>query len=355
MLTDQPPKFHRIKGNTSFMALAHSNLGLYVHKKRGVLIDSGYTEEDANWIAELLESDAIKLEAILNTHAHPDNSGGSFYLKKRTGCKVYASAAQRPLIENPSRSNYLAMLQAVVDKEREESEKQLRHALKAENSNDVELKKESFETADPPPETSSESETTLLETDHRPAVIKPKPCVVDGTLDPQKPFVMSTGKQIQIVDLSGHVMGMYGVITPDEVLFLGDALYTFDELAEKPIPYLESVELFKKSLDYLLTTPYAHFIPTHGRPLDFSISAEVLFHQRQIEMIEEAILLHLQMPRTREELVALLFATFSIEETIPNFYMMSSTIISFLNYLKRTRRISIIHEDGKTRWYARQK
>lgn len=359
MHTDQPPKFRRVKGSTSFMSLEHSNLGLYVHKKRGVLIDSGYTEEDANWIAELLDSEAIRLEAILNTHAHPDNSGGSSYLKKRTGCKVYATSAQRPFIENPSRSNYLAMLQAVVDKEREESEQQLRRAqLKAENLSSSETGEASegspADSAAPAPEEApAEPEIAFVEAEQRRAVIKPKACPVDGTLDPRKPFLMSTGKQFQIVDLSGHVMGMCGVVTPDEVLFLGDALYTFDELAEKPIPYLESVELFKKSLDYLLATPYAHFIPTHGQAMEFSISSEVLFHQRQIAMIEEAILLHLQMPRIREELVALLFATFGIEQTIPNFYMMSSTIVSFLNYLKRERRVSIIHEDGKTRWYTK--
>jgi hypothetical protein len=96
-------------------------------------------------------------------------------------------------------------------------------------------------------------------------------------------------------------------------------------------------------------------VPTHGKPLEFSINSEVLFHKRQIEMIEEAILLHLQMPRTREELVALIFATFGIEQTIPNFYMMSSTIVSFLNHLKRDRRVAIIHEDGKTRWFTKQK
>ena len=89
--------------------------------------------------------------------------------------------------------------------------------------------------------------------------------------------------------------------------------------------------------------------------MEFSISNEVLFHQRQLDMIAEAIVLHLQMPHTKEELVALLFATFQIEETIPNFYMMSATIMSFLNTLKRKGVITIIHEDGKTRWFVKQK
>lgn len=320
-------RFHRLQGSTSWMPLEHANLGLYVHKRRGVLIDSGYTEEDANWIAELLDSEAIRLEAILHTHAHPDSSGASSYLRKRYGCKVLISQAQRTFLEHPNRSNYIAMVQAAVEKEKEEAEAE-RAGTEAEGENppDIQLKK---------------------------AVIEPKPCQVDGILDPSRPYTMSTGKTFSVVDLSGHVVGQYGIVTPDQVFFIADALYTFDELAEKPIPYLESVEQFKKTLELLLKTPYSRFVPAHGKPMEFSISHEVLFHQRQLEMIEQAIILHLQLPHTREELVALLFATFGIAQTIPNFYMMTSTIVSFLNYLKRIKKITIIHEDGKTRWFAK--
>jgi glyoxylase-like metal-dependent hydrolase (beta-lactamase superfamily II) len=325
-------RFSRIQGSTSYLALEHSNVGLYVHKKKGVLIDSGYTEADAQWIGDLLESSVIRLEAILLTHAHPDVSGGASYLKKRFNCKVYVSSAQRTALENPKRSNYISMVQAAVDKEKEEEKES--PATEAEAS--------SGETA---PEIAT----------HRKSVIMPLPCRADGILSPDKPFVMSTGQVFSIVDLSGHVMGQCGIVSPDKVFFIADALYTFDELSEKPIPHLESVEQFQKSLDILLETPYSYFVPSHGNPMEFSISNEVLFHQRQLDMIAEAITLHLQMPHTKEELVALLFATFHIEQTIPNFYMMSATIMSFLNTLKRKGVITIIHEDGKTRWFVKQK
>lgn len=324
-------KLQRLQGSTSWMNLGHSNIGFYVHKRRGVLIDSGYTEEDADWIADLLDSEAIKLEAILQTHAHPDSSGGASYLKKRTGCRVLVSKGQRQYLENPARSNYIAMVEAAVDKEREEAEAARAEAAEGEEKAPV---------ADEMP---------------RKAVIQPKPVQADGVLDPNRPFVMSTGKSFTVIDLSGHVVGQLGIVTPDNVFFIADALYTFDELSEKPIPYLESIENFKSSLEVLLKTPYNRFVPTHGKPMEFSIANEVLFHQRQLDMIEQAIILHLRMPHTREELVALLFATFGIEQTIPNFYMMSTTIVSFLNYLKRKHRVTIIHEDGKTRWFAKGK
>lgn len=334
-------RFHRLQGNTSYFALEHGNVGLYVHKRRGLLIDSGYTEEDAQFIGDLIEGDGIRLEAILNTHAHPDSSGGSYYLKKRLGCKVFISQAQRNFLEHPGRSNYIAMVQAAVDKEKEEVEHQRKK-----------LEEAAEEGAPAPvaPELNAVQDLLIKR-----AVVEPKPCPADGVINPHKAFSLSTGKMVNIVDLSGHVVGMYGVVTPDNVFFIADSLYTFDELSDKPIPYIESVEQFRKTLDLLLQTPYSRFVPTHGKPMEFSISNEVLFHQRQLEMIEQAIILHLQMPHTREELVALLFATFGIEQTIPNFYMMSSTIVSFLNYLKRQRKITIVHEEGKTRWFAKSK
>ncbi len=319
-------RFTRVQGTTSYLALEHSNVGLFVHKKRGVLIDSGYTEEDAQWIGDLLESDVIRLEAILQTHAHPDVSGGASYLKKRFDCKVLISSPQRSALENPKRSNYISMVQAAVEKENSEKEKD-----------------------------TEEENAEVQEAPKKASVVVPKPCRADGVLNVNRPYVMSTGKAFTLVDLSGHVVGQYGVVTPDKVFFIAKALYTFDELQEKPIPHLESVEQFQKSLKVLLETPYSHFVPSHGKPLEFSISNEVLFHQRQIEMISEAITLHLQMPHTKEELIALLFATFNIEETIPNFYMMSATIMSFLNTLKRKGVITLIHEDGKTRWFTKQK
>ncbi len=336
----QTRRFHRLQGSTSYISLEHGNVGLYVHKRRGLLIDSGYTEEDAQFIGDLIEGEGIKLEAILNTHAHPDSSGGSFYLKKRLGCKVFISQAQRNFLEHPGRSNYIAMVQAAVDKEKEEAEQERKKLEEAGEASAAGLKLPDSTTQD-----------LLIKR----AVVEPKPCPADGVINPHKAFSLSTGKMVNIIDLSGHVVGMYGVVTPDNVFFIADSLYTFDELADKPIPYIESVEQFRKTLDVLLQTPYSRFVPTHGKPLEFSISNEVLFHQRQLEMIEQAIILHLQMPHTREELVALLFATFGIEQTIPNFYMMSATIVSFLNYLKRQRKITIVHEEGKTRWFAKSK
>jgi glyoxylase-like metal-dependent hydrolase (beta-lactamase superfamily II) len=350
--------FIRIQGSTYYLPLEHSNVGLYVHKKSGVLIDSGYTEADARLILDLLESKGIRLEMILNTHAHPDNCGGTGYLKKWTDCKVLISQGQRLILENPARSNYIPTLRSRNEGEEGLETEAVPTSLSEVTDEDTD---EILEGDASTPDTSTTEDEDLEDTLDLPeeakikrAVIRPKPCRPTALLKGQRPVKTASGKSLDIVDLSGHVQGQMGVVTPDQVFFIADALYTIDELSETPIPYLESVESYKSTLEYLLNTSYSNFVPTHGTPFEFSITTEVLYHQRQIEMLEEAIRLHLQMPRTREELVALLFATFNIEQTIQNFYRMTATIVSLLNSLKRQQLITIIHERGKTRWFAKK-
>ncbi|MFN4151531.1 MAG: hypothetical protein ACK4IX_11355, partial [Candidatus Sericytochromatia bacterium] len=128
--------------------------------------------------------------------------------------------------------------------------------------------------------------------------------------------------------------------------------YSGKELADSPIPYSADVTKTRKTLDYLLHSKYTLFVPTHGKPMEFTITDQVYNNQRQIKMLEETILMHLSMPKTTDELVALVLASFEVEENVPNFYLISSTISAYVEDFKKSGRIKGIHERGKTRWFA---
>lgn len=351
--------FERLRGTTYVLRLSASNVGLYIHKRKAILIDSGYTEEDAQFIYALLDSRGVKLEMIVNTHAHPDNSGGSSYLKKWTQCKVFSSAIEKKILEKPSLSHYMVPWSqserlAVVAPEPEPVPEPVSEPDEP-PTDDAEVAPagENKEAEAPPKPPTVVSR--WLEEESKRAIYKPKPCAVDGVVNVKKPLALSTGATIEMVDLGGHTHGHIGAITPDGIFFLGDALYSFTELNQMPIPYIENLPAFKQSLSHLLRSTESLFVPTHGLPMEFSINNEVLFNQRQIDMIEEAIIMHIMMPRTKEEILALLFASFQIEETIPNFYMVSTTLNAFLNTLKKDGTATIIHEAGKTRWFAKSR
>lgn len=66
------------------------------------LIDSGVAGcEDL--VAEYLQGlgrDLSQLKGIFLTHAHPDHIGGAAALRRRSGCPVYASAGEKPWMED---------------------------------------------------------------------------------------------------------------------------------------------------------------------------------------------------------------------------------------------------------------
>lgn len=316
-----------VKGGTYYFPLKYTNAGLYMYKKQCVLIDAGASEDEGKSIVEYLESKGLTLESILITHAHADNIAGAHYIKNKTKAKLYAAKEEAAIIENPKKSAYSAIISELREVEVTET--------------NVEGEKDKVIHFIP---------TKKKVMQH--TVLKHEKCVVDNHLIPGKNFVTSLKQVFEIVALHGHSAGMIGILTPDKVFFIGDALYTSKDLSENPIPYVVDVNKARKTLEYLLKTKYTSFVPTHGKPLDFSITAEVYNNQNQIKMIEESILMHLSMPKTSDELVAMVLASFQVEENIPNFYLISSTIASYLDDLKRDKKVKAILEKGKTRWFA---
>jgi glyoxylase-like metal-dependent hydrolase (beta-lactamase superfamily II) len=305
-----------LKGGTGYFPLKYTNVGLYTFKKHGVLIDSGADDEDGKLICDYLDSKGINLEAIIITHAHADNLGGTFYIKNNTKAKLLTTKEEALVVENPKRSNYSCIIQ-----EKKETEEIINGKI--------------------------EKKTIIQNT-----VLTHKKCLVDLRIEPNKAYLTPSFKhKFDIVDLAGHSIGQIGIITPDKVFFIADSVYSIKELEQNPIPYSADITKFKKSLELLLYSKNTLFVPTHGKHIEFSITSEVYNNQRQIKMVEENILMHSTSPKTTDELVALVLSSFGIEETVPNFYLVTSTINAYLQDLKASNKIKAILERGKTRWF----
>lgn len=305
-----------LKGGTGYFPLKYTNVGFYSFKKHAVLIDSGSTDEEGKLICDYLENKGIKLEAIIITHAHADNLGGAFYIKNNTKAKLLSTKEEAIIIENPKRSNYSCIIQEKKDVEEIFNGKIVKKTV-----------------------------TQNIMLNHQ-------KCLVDSKIEHNKPFFTPSFKhRFDIIDLAGHSIGQIGVITPDKVFFIADSIYSIKELEQNPIPYSIDITKAKKALELLLYSKSTIFVPTHGKHIEFSITAEVYNNQRQIKMVEENILMHLTTPKTTDELVALVLSSFGIEENVPNFYLVTSTINAYLQDLKASSKIKAILEKGKTRWF----
>jgi glyoxylase-like metal-dependent hydrolase (beta-lactamase superfamily II) len=114
-----------------------------------------------------------QLEGIIHTHGHADHCGGNSYLQNKIRLPVYATAPEAALIENPELEPYYLYSAAPV------KELQIRF-------------------------------------------LKAKPSRVASVIG-EGPFEIS-GAVFEILSLKGHSPGHAGVVTPDDVCFLGDAI-----------------------------------------------------------------------------------------------------------------------------------
>jgi len=333
-----------LRGGTYYFPLRYTNVGLYMFKKKCVLIDSGATEEEGKEIYDYAKSKGLNLDSLIITHAHADNCAGAHYLKSKAKLKVFSSREEAIILENPNRSSHSAIITEL--KELDLTEDEMEEDI-------LRLRKDPRMRGKDIMQFVARKKIVPYNT-----VLKFKQCLVDGYLKNGDKFHLEYAmehiikQEFQILGLAGHSIGQIGVVTPDKIFFIGDALISKRELEDNPIPYAIDITKMKKTLESLLNSKLTYFVPTHGKPLEFSITAEVANNKRQFKMLEDTIVLHLAMPRTTDELIALVLQSFEIEENIPNFYLISATIKAYLEDLKKNKMLRVIHEKGKTRWFA---
>lgn len=295
---------HKVKGQT-YVFNVGSNVGVYVTGKDScVLIDAGAGANAGDQIWTALTAEGLKPEGVILTHAHLDNCSGAAQLRKE-GAMVYASMTDAQNLGSPNR----AVGPIIGGK------------------------------AQPAPTPPGGLTVTI-------------PVGVDRKLMPNTAFSAKNGKPLQLLDLAGHTKGQLGVVTPDGVCFMADAVASRAQLAREPVFELADPAAYRRSLDLLQRGKTTEFVPTHGPVYDFSIADEIRFNRMQLALVEEAVLTHLRYPYTVEELAALLLATFAMDESVTHLAMVTQTANALVNDLKKTNKVKNIHEEGKSRFFV---
>lgn len=150
-----------------------------------VLLDTGYAKLDRNALDHLIEENHFTLRGIICTHAHFDHTGNVCYLQKKYGCLAAAQIIEAGISVNPDayRANYVAL-------------------------------------------TYGKSREFFLEE-----------CfiadVIIGADDTRLDFC---GAHFGILQLPGHSAGHIGIVTPDNVAYLGDCLISQSEIDAAKLP-----------------------------------------------------------------------------------------------------------------------
>lgn len=184
----------------------------YSGKKEVCLIDSGVDRVVARVLDKKLIELGFTVKMIINTHYHADHSGGNAYFQEHYKCKVFATKLNAALISN------FDICPAIIW-----------------------------------------GATPVREVLNN--YFYASPAQADDIHGVKLP------SGFEIIELPGHCIGMIAVRTPDDILFLGDAVVSKETVEKHPLTYIYEVEDYLKSLDKLKSIKATLYIPYHAEPV----------------------------------------------------------------------------------------
>lgn len=177
-----------------------------------ILIDTGYAKLDRTGLTALIEDRGFHLRGIICSHAHFDHSGNVRYLQQRCGAKAAAHIIEAGISVNPDayRANYVAL-------------------------------------------TYGKSREIFLE----------ECFVADTIIGPEDDFLDFCGVRFGILQLPGHSAGHIGVVTPDNVAYVGDCLIDQQQIDSAKLPTSMFIARDLQSKEFLRRTQYDAYILAH--------------------------------------------------------------------------------------------
>ncbi|MBA2776267.1 MAG: MBL fold metallo-hydrolase [Chloroflexia bacterium] len=264
-----------------------TNIGIIRNDPTHVtLIDTGLNDTTARKVLRVVRDELhSEVVAILNTHGHADHFGANAFVRKRTGCEVWAPDIEATVIRHPI----------------------LQPAFLYGGADPLDTLRSRFLLAEASP--------------------------VDGIAEigPQDFF----GAAIEVVALPGHSPNHTGVLV-DGVFFCADVVFPEAAIEKYRIPYLYGLTDHLASLDAALAIPAGFVVPGHG-PHSESIDALVGLNHQAIDRTLAAIANTLQTPSASDRVCTEVFRALDVPAlNAQGFFLLKPTINAYLAHLERT-------------------
>jgi len=287
-----------VAGNT-YIIPSPATMGVYVTDQRAVLIDSGNDEDAGRQVLKLLSAQGWELELIVCTHSNADHIGGNAFLQKKTGCRIAATAQEAAFIEQPLQEPSLLYggfpMKAIRNK-----------------------------------------------------FLMAKPSKVTDVIAPEGP-ILETG--LEAMALPGHFVGMIGIRTPDNVLFLADSLFSPTIIAKYPIFFLYDVAGHLQTLARLGEVSAAHFVPSHaqlGTDLKELIDVNAQRVQATVQLVKDCCCEGASFEGVLEKVCT----ACGIVLDASQYVLVGSTVRSILSYLVDEGSVEMRFSGGRLTWVA---
>ncbi len=286
-------------GDHTWLLPTGVNVGMWEEGDGAILVDSGGDKEAGRQIRQVLDQRQLPLRLIVNTHSNADHIGGNAYLQKQTGCRIAATRLEAAFIIDP-------------------------------------VLEPTFLWGSSPPR------------ELRGKFMEAAPSTVDLLLPDSGPV---PGTLLQAVALPGHFFQMIGVLTPDRVLFAGDALFGPEILEKHPVFFLNDVAAHLRTLDMLEGVDADVVVPGHGRPVREK-AALISANRAAVHRTAGAITAFCSQPVAFEDILAELCRVFAVELTFAQYVLVGGTLRAFLSWLSDQGTVRPSFGESRMRWQA---
>ncbi len=292
-------ELQKISGNT-YIISAPTNIGVYVNNQGVILIDSGNDKEAGRQIIKLLKEKGWEIKMIINTHSNADHIGGNNYIQRRSNCRIAATQLEAAFIQNP-------------------------------------IFEPAFLWGGFP--CSTFTNKFLMAT---PAKIT--------DIIPSSGKILDT--DLEAIPLPGHFFEMIGVKTPDNVLFLGDALFPERIIHKYHFCFFYDLASQLQTLERLEALEAEVFVPSHGI-MTKDIKNLITLNRDKIKEIISVILSLCAKPTTLHLILEGLSKKYNLTFDANQYLLISSTVKSYLAYLYEKGELEMFFSASNITWQKR--
>lgn len=281
--------------NRTYIINSPAKIGLFcLNEHEVILIDSGNDKEAGRKIKKICDENQWQIKAILNTHSNADHIGGNHYLINQTQCIAYANKSEVTFTQYPYlESSFLYGGFPPND---------LRHKfLCAPKSDCLDLSHPSFP------------------------------------------------HEIEVINLPGHFFHMVGYKTPDNIIFLADALASSELLDKYALFFIYDVKAFLDTLDQIEKMEANYFVPAHAQVVQ-DIKPLVMANRKKVHEIIEVIIEYCTQTISFEDLLQAVFKHYHLLMNFEQNVLVGSTLRSYCSYLKNENRLDVLFIDSKLYW-----
>lgn len=222
-----------IKGNTYYYE-AFTNVGVYkLNDTQAILIDSCDHKRMAKGLNKMLCEMGLSVKTIISTHCHVDHICGNNFFYQQHGCRILSSKAEQRFISYPDMEPKFYYSGIDTDKTR----------------NPFFLVE------------GSESEIITCEN------------IPEG---------------FEIIPLPGHSFEMIGIRTPDNVVFLADAILSKETWDNYKMPFFYDVNRSIETMEKIENMKADYFVPSHN-PITRDVSELARYNIEKIKEKKELV------------------------------------------------------------------